>query len=116
MLDRPWRTRCPQCEPVSSQEGHGAARSKTSYFFLARTPLAASSTCSTVNPYFLNKSLAGAEAPKVVIPRIAPSSPTYRSHPHTEPASTETLARTSGGRTLSRYAWVCFSNSSHDGR
>jgi hypothetical protein len=40
-------------------------------------------------------------APESATPMIAPSSPTYRSYPNGAAASILTLARTSGGRTVS---------------
>src|SRR5712691_9942297 len=76
---------------------------------------AAWTTCSTVKPNFFCSSLSGADAPKVSIPILAPVGPTYRSQPKVPACSTETRAVTSGGRTLSRYDWLCCSNNSHDG-
>lgn len=52
--------------------------------------LATSTTCSTVKPNFLNRSPAGALAPKLSIAMILPSKPVYLSQPKLPSASTAT--------------------------
>src|SRR5262249_24597362 len=46
------------------------------YLFRAKTSLAVAITCSLVNPNFFIASFPGPDAPKVVIPMIAPDGPT----------------------------------------
>src|SRR5262249_32536328 len=77
--------------------------------------MAVAITASTVKPNFLSRSLIGADAPKPCMPTMAPSGPTYRSHPRVAACSTATRARIRGGSTLARYCASCCSNSSHDG-
>src|SRR5581483_6959403 len=77
---------------------------------------AAWTIASRVKPKRVRRSLSGADAPKVCMPMRAPSVPVQRSHPKVDACSTETRARTAGGRTDSRYSRLCRSNSSHDGR
>ncbi len=57
---------------------------------------------STVNPKRFCSSLNGAEAPKPLMQTLAPSMPTQRSQPKPVACSTQTRARSSGGRTASR--------------
>src|SRR5262249_35448817 len=63
---------------------------------------AAAAPCSGVKPNFFCNSFSGADAPKVFMPNVFPPSPTYRSQPKVELASTDTRAVTAEGRTLSR--------------
>src|SRR6516165_861591 len=64
--------------------------------------LAAVTMCSALNPNFFWSCFKGAEAPKLSIPMLCPSEPVYLLHPKSEACSTETRARTFGGKTYSR--------------
>src|SRR4051812_29718049 len=87
-----------------------------SYFFaFAICSFAAVTTPSRVKPNFFDRSLRGAEAPKVFMPIVLPVLPTYLCQPKVPAASTLTRAVTCGGRTLLRYASSCSSNSSQLG-
>ena len=79
---------------------NGDAHSVTS--LRATCCLAAATTFSTVKPNFFCNSLSGAEAPKVFMPMLCPSMPTYRAQPNVEACSTDTRAVTAGGSTCSR--------------
>src|SRR5215204_6873469 len=57
----------------------------------------------------------GADAPKRSTPTLTPLEPTYRSQPIVTPASTETRASTSGGKTKFLYSSSWASKISHDG-
>ena len=59
-------------------------------------------TFSAVKPKCSSSAEAGPEAPKPVMPIISPSEPTTRSQPSVAAASTDTRARTEGGRIESR--------------
>ena len=62
---------------------------------------ACSTTFSTVNPYFSNKTFPGAEDPNLFTHTQLPASPTQRSHPWDTPVSTARRALTSGRSTES---------------
>ena len=62
--------------------------------YLEQTLFTAFTTFSVVNPNFLNRIPAGAEAPKDFIVIVVPSRPTYLPQPKSAPASTATLALT----------------------
>src|SRR5699024_11682910 len=70
---------------------------------------------STVNPYFSNNKLPGADVPNVSIPLVTPSSPTYLYHSAVAAASIETLFLISLGITEFLYSSDCASNISIDG-
>src|SRR5699024_12281071 len=57
----------------------------------------------------------GAEAPKCSMETARPAKPRYLCHDWATPASTDTRARTSDGRTSSRYSFGCSSNHSLHG-
>src|SRR5712672_1876994 len=83
--------------------------------FFDNSSRAAVSTVSGVNPNLFCNSLSGADAPNVRIPILFPAWPTYCDQPNVEACSTEILAVTLAGSTLSRYSGDCFSNISHEG-
>src|SRR4029450_9627917 len=79
------------------------------------TARARSATFSGVKPKCSSRAGWGAAAPNVVMPIASPSSPTHVLQPRGEAASTETRARTSGGRTLSRESRACSAKRSRQG-
>src|ERR1700716_450121 len=83
--------------------------------FFGNSSRAADKTASGVNPNFFCNSLSGAEAPNVPMPMLFPAWPTYCVQPKVDACSTEILAETLAGSTLSRYSGDCFSNISHEG-
>src|SRR6476469_8843223 len=83
--------------------------------FFGNSSRAAATTASGVKPNLFCNSLSGAEAPNVRIPRLLPAWPTYCAQPKVDACSTEILAVTLCGSTLSRYSSGCFSNISHEG-
>src|SRR4051812_27754618 len=83
--------------------------------FFGSSSRAAASTASGVNPNLFCSSLSGAEAPNVFMPILFPSRPTYCDQPNVDACSTEILAVTLCGNTLSRYSADCFSKISHEG-
>src|SRR5260221_10986137 len=86
------------------------------HFTCASCALAASKTWPVVNPNSFCSTFSGAEAPKVLIPRIAPSIPVYRHHPNVDACSTATRALTVGGKTVRRYFFLFRSNKYHQSR
>jgi len=72
---------------------------KNFYFFKEASALA--TTFSTVKAKCVNNALAGPDTPKLVIATISPFSPAYLYQLYGEPASTQTLAFTFLGSTLS---------------
>ena len=71
---------------------------------------ALATTFSTVKPKSLNNSFAGADSPKLFIPTILPSKPTYLYQKSDNCASIATRLVTAVGHTASRYAASCLSN------
>src|SRR6185503_6005104 len=79
-----------------------------------RTLLTAFTTFSGVKPKCLKTSAAGADSPNVSMPTTAPSMPTYLRQKSVTPASTATRG-IPRGRTESRYAASCRSNTLVEG-